>query len=257
MAKRLSFYIDVHRISEAVARMVAGGNLQNAVGRVMIAAQDAEARRPLGDIQRLGNIGGRRDGLDVLRHLNEVDFCQPLDLLENRVFGRVDPVDNRFQAFMHIGHGQRQRRGGIGASAQALKPRPATARDQAQLLCDGARKWTIAETLETRPGIARILQDFGDIGQRLVQRATARRRWLDHRARPAPPRNQAFGLQRAQGFTHRETRYGVALAKVAFGRECIAVVATAQHLFAQFVSQFLVSRLCGQTLSPRPAALRA
>ena len=257
MAERLALDIDVHRVSKAIAGVVAGGDFEDSVGSVVVAPQNAQGRRALRNAKRLGDIGTGGDGLYVLRDLHKIDLCQSFDLFENRVLCRADLTRDVRQAFVDVGDSVRQRLGRIGARAQPLKAAPAPACDKPQLLGNIARQRPFAQRIEYRARVTCILKDFGDIGQWLMQRTTTRRCRLDTRSRSAPPRNKAFGLQRAQSFAHRKARYSVALAKVAFGREYIAVIAPAQHLFAQFVSQFLVSRLSGQTLSPRPAALRA
>ena len=254
MAERLSLDIDVHRIGEPVAGMMAGRDFEDSIGGVMIAAQDTQGRRAFRNAERLGDVSAGGNRLNVLRHLDEVDFGQPLDLLEDSIFGGADLRRDVRQAFVNIGNGMRQRFSRVGARAQPLKPAPAATGDKTQLLGNIARQWPFAQRIKHSAGIARILQDFGDVGQWLMQRPATRGCWLDARSRPAPPRNQAFGLQRTQRFTHCKTRDGVTLAQVAFGREYIDLIRSAQDLLAQLVGQFLVTRLSSQKLSPRLTA---
>ena len=257
MAERLAFDIDVHRIGEPVAGMMACRNFEDSIGCVMIAAQDTQGRRTLGYAKRFGNVRTGSNRLDILRHLDEIDFRQPLDLFENGVLDRANLSRNVRQAFVDIGNGMRQRLGRVRARAQALKARPAPACNQPQLFGNIARQRPFAQRIEHSPRVARILQDFRDVGKRLVQRPAARRCGLDARPRPAPPRDEALGLERTKRFTHCKTRHGVALAQVALGRKDIGLIRSAEDFLAQFVGQFLVTRLCGQILSPRLAVVSA
>ena len=155
---------------------------------------------------------------------------------------------------VYIGNGVRQRFGRIHPGAKALKTAPAATSDEANLFGNIARQRPFAERIEHGSRVTGILQDFGDVGQWLVQRAAARRGWLDAGPRPASPRNQAFRLERAQRLAHREARHAIAFAQIAFCRKTLGFIRPAQDFFAQLVGQFLVTWLGGQILSPRSAA---
>ena len=257
MADRLALNIDVHRIGKPVAGMVACRDFENAVGCVMIASQDAQRRRAFGNAKRLGNVRAGCDRLNILRYLDEIDLRKPFDLLENSIFAGADFCRNIAQAFVNISDRVRQGFSRISARAQALKPAPSSACDKAKLLGDIARQRAFSQGIEHRACVAGILENFGDVGQWLMQRAAARRGWLNARSRTAFARNQAFGLQRTQRLAHGKSRHGIAFAQVALGRKGIGLVCSAEDFLAQFVGQFLVTRLCGQISSPRRAAITA
>lgn len=257
MADRLALDIDVHRIGKPVAGMVACRDFEYAVGGIMIATQDAQRRRAFGDAKCLGNVRAGCDRLNILRDLDEIDLRKPFDLLENSIFAGADFCRNIAQAFVNISNSVRKRFGRVSARAQALKPVPSSARDKAKLLGDIARQRAFSQGIENCAGIAGILKNFGDIGQWLMQCAAARGGWLNARSRTAFARNQAFGLQRTQRLAHCKSRHGIAFAQVAFGRKGIGLVCSAEDFLAQFVGQFLVTRLCGQISSPRRAAITA
>lgn len=257
MADRLALDIDVHRIGKPVAGMVACRDFEYAVGGIMIATQDAQRRRAFGDAKRLGNVRAGCNRLNILRDLDEIDLRKPFDLLENSIFAGADFCRNIAQAFVNISNSVRKRFGRVSARAQALKPVPSSARDKAKLLGDIARQRAFSQGIENCAGIAGILKNFGDIGQWLMQCAAARGGWLNARSRTAFARNQAFGLQRTQRLAHCKSRHGIAFAQVAFGRKGIGLVCSAEDFLAQFVGQFLVTRLCGQISSPRRAAITA
>jgi hypothetical protein len=253
MADRLTLDIDVHRIGKPVAGVMAGRDFEYAVGGVMIATQDAQRRRAFGDAKRLGNVRAGCDRLNILRHLDEVNLRKPFDLLENSIFAGADFCRNIAQAFVNISNSVRKRFGRVSARAQALKPAPSSARDKAKLLGNIAWQRAFSQGIEHRAGIAGILKNFGDVGQWLMQRAAACSGWLNARARSAPARNKALGLQRTQSLSHGKSRHGISLAQVAFGRKGIGFVRPAEDFLAQFVGQFLVTRLGGQIFSPRSA----
>lgn len=257
MADRLALDIDVHRIGKPVAGMVACRDFEYAVGGIMIATQDAQRRRAFGNAKRLGNVRAGCNRLNILRNLDEIDLRKPFDLLENSIFAGADFCRNIAQAFVNISNSVRKRFGRVSARAQALKPAPSSARDKAKLLGNIARQRAFSQGIENCAGIAGILKNFGDIGQWLMQCAAARGGWLNARSRTAFARNQAFGLQRTQRLAHCKSRHGIAFAQVAFGRKGIGLVCSAEDFLAQFVGQFLVTRLCGQISSPRRAAITA
>lgn len=254
MTDRLAFDIDVHRISKPVAGMVAGRDFKNTVSGVMIASQDAQRRRALGNAKRLSNLRAGCDRLNILRYFDEIDLRKPFDLLENSIFAGADFCRNIAQAFVNISDRVRQRLSRVSARAQALKPTPSSACDKAKLFGDIARKRAFSQWIEHRSGVSRILKNFGDVGQRLMQRAAPRGGWLNAGTRTASARNQAFGLQRTQRLAYRKPRHSIAFAKVALGWKSIGFVCSAEDFLSQFVGQFFVTRLCGQLSSPRFAA---
>ena len=67
-----------------------------------------------------------------------------------------------------------------------------------------------------------ILQDFADVGERLMQRPSARRSGLDHSARAAFAGDQPFILQPPKRLANGEARHTIALAKLAFGWKLVA-----------------------------------
>ena len=155
---------------------------------------------------------------------------------------------------MYVRNRMGQRLGRIDARAQTLKAAPSSTCNQAKLLCNVARQRTFSQRIEYSLGVTRILQDFRHVRQWLVQCAASCSGWLDTGTRTAPPRNQAFGLQRTQCLTHGKPRHSITLAQVALGWKSLCFISSAENFLPQFFGKFLITRLYGQIFSPRSAA---
>ena len=166
--------LDMHGVSEAIAGVVAGGNLDHPTIVIAVAAQDAQARRSPRNAKRLGDFraGGHR--LNILRHLRNRDSAEPFELLEQRGFTNVDGIRNVGERGMDIGFSKGDRLVDAAARPHAVKPRPFARRLAINLFGQLARQRDAAVTLERHLGIARILQNFANVRQRLVGRTAAR-----------------------------------------------------------------------------------
>ena len=236
--------LDMHRIGETVAGMVTGRNFEDPVRRIDETAQDAKTGAAPRHVERRGHRRARRYGLNILGDARDANPGKPLELAKDRVFIGPDLPCRVGKVGMDIGVGQRDRT--LFALPRAKSPEmvPTPARCVADMDGELLGQRRRPHRFEHIAAVARILQDFADVRQRLVQRAAARRRWLDHRSRPAPALDQAFALQRAQRLADREAADAIARAKYAFGRELrgIGIIAP-QDFAAQFVGERLIARL--------------
>lgn len=87
-----------------------------------------------------------------------------------------------------------------------------------------------------------VLENFANVGQWLMQRATARRSGLHHRAGPTPARDQPFLRQFAQRFSHREPAHPVMLAQHGFRwKRIFRSEVTPQDRSAQFIGKLKIT----------------
>ena len=235
--------------------MVACRDFEQLALRIVKAAQDPQTRAAPRHIEQRGNIRACCHCLNILCHARQLDLGQPLDLPENRFLVRLDAVNHTAQIGVDIRIDQRDRHAIVRAGAHPAKSEPSPARDNANLFGNRFGQPTFGKPLEFKAAVARILQDFGDVRQRLVQRTAARCRWLDDGARAPFARYQPLALQRAQRLTHRKARHAILKAQHAFGRKLALRERTVQDRSAQVIGHFLIPgfprfRLGLQPVSP-------
>ena len=242
--------LDMHRIGKAVAGVVADRNLQNATVGVAIAADDAQAGCALRHAQSLCNLVGRRYCLNVLSHLNKGHASEPLKLPEDGFVIGANLRRRLAQAFMDIGIEHSNGSAIVDARAQTFKVGPSSTGHQTQVFRHALGQGDLPLVDKTCRSVAGVLKNFRNVGERLMQRAAARRRGLDHGAGTGTPRNQAFGLKRAQSLPHSEPADIEPLAQFRFGGKAAFRKGAGENFGPQGFGQFLISRLERQIRPP-------
>jgi len=254
----LPLHLDMHRIGEAIARVVADGDLNDATVSINVAAQYSKAGASAGDPQSRSHLGSRGHRLNILRHPRNLDARKPLKLPEKRWFSEVDRARRFGKVRVNIGLCQSNRALGVAARTNAAKLRPFPAAGCTNLLSQIARQSNANAALKDDMGVAGILQNLVNVRQRLVQRTAARRRRLDDRARTALTLDHAFRLERAQRLAHRKSADAILATQHDFGRELFGLWKfIPQNARPQIIRQFdipgLTHRIChysGQISSP-------
>jgi len=235
--------LDMHAVGEAFAGVMACRNFQNSTVLVEVAAEDPEAGTASADLEAIGNRTGRSNRLDVLGDAGDADARKLLELTEDRVPPRVDLIRRRGKVGVNISIGRGDRSRSVRAGADSAEPRPRTACRAADFLGEFLGQSNRSGAMESKPRVARILKDFANVGQRLVEGSAPRSCGLDDRARSAAAGDQAFGLENAQRFANGESADGIFGAQHALGREGVDLEFTTEDLLAKVVGKLDVARL--------------
>mgnify|MGYP001791946890 CR=1 FL=1 len=250
MCGGVDFLVDMHRIGEAIAGVVADRDFEHTAFGVEVTPDDAQHRRGFVDLQLGGESGVGGDRLDVLRDFADFDARQRLDLPEQGARAQIKLVDRVFQGFVKIGVSHRQRQSLACVPTHPAKARPIAFNARGDLL--GNLAWQGRDVLLGVGDFAsaRVLQKLTDIRKRLVQRTATRSGRLHRGARSSAPLNQAFDFKFAQRLAHRETAHVVLCAQDGFGRERFAAgVFAFQNRFAKLGGQLQVTRRARDFLS--------
>ena len=228
--------VDVHRVGEPVAWVMAERDLEQMSVAIPIAAQDPQHRGAARNAERAGDVQPGTHRLDVLRDTSDADTGELLDLAEQRASAEVETGDRLCQRSVKEGVGRRDRQRIAFAGSDPSKEKPGATRVSIDLLGDAA--WQVARAFRFihHRAAAGVLQYLADIGEWLVQRTAARRSRLDDRPGPASASDQSLALQSAQCLAHREATNTVALTELAFGRERVASGEFSRENFAAQVT---------------------
>ena len=162
MCGGLDIHVDMHRIGEAIAGVVADRDFEHAAFGVEVAADDAQHRRGLVNLQFGGQSGVGGDRLNVLCDFADFDARQRLDLTEQGARAQIKLFDRVFQGFVKIGVGHRQRQSLACVPAHPAKARPIAFDARRDLLGDLA--WQGRGVL--RGGSWYILHNFSRVASR-------------------------------------------------------------------------------------------
>lgn len=174
MISGLAFGVDMHRIGEPVAGMMAGRDFGNSVFGIAIGPQDAQGWCAPRNVQRVSDFRARAHSLNVLRYLRHLDAGKLFKLAKDRHLGRAD-LGGRFGIVaMNKSIGNRDRLGIAEPGANALKLKPVAVSIAADMIGNPARQGRFTKWPEIILRIARILQQFANIGEWLVQGTAAR-----------------------------------------------------------------------------------
>ena len=236
--------LNVHRIGEAVARMVADRNLEDSAARVDIAAKDSQARTTPGDLQLFGRCCRSGYGLDGLDHSRNPYLSMFLKLLKKRLGRSLDPLRRFSEIRVNIDVRDRDRQAFPSTGTNPLEVKPGLRSRKADLFGVFLRKSRQSNRLKNKAGVRRVLQDLFDVRQRLVQCTGPGSRRLNQGSGSAAALDKSFRLKHPQGFADRESTDSVPIAKNCFGRKLpIPGKFAAEYFFTKNLGEFQISWL--------------